>query len=141
MGLTQLRDNVFVYNKKRHGDVKLSNRTYRFKVKLKGYPKELTKEYLLVDLVNNLDEVGESPSMLLKKVADSVQANEFNNTQLTSKTRLTDRKYIDLRQFFFDDLSAQINVPNMQSKRDAKFDDELFRNAGISLDFHKYFQK
>jgi hypothetical protein len=82
LGLTQLKNEVFVYNKKRHGDVKLSNRTYHFKVKVKGYPKELTNEYLLVDLVNNLDEVGESPSLLLKNVADSVQANEFNNTQL-----------------------------------------------------------
>lgn len=82
LGLTQLRNEVFVYNKKRHGDVKLSNRTYRFKVKVKGFPKKLTKEYLLVDLVNNLDEVGESPSMLLRNVANSVHANEFNNTQL-----------------------------------------------------------
>ena len=82
LGLTQLKNEVFVYNKKRHGDVKLSNRTYHFKLKVKGYPKELTKEYLLVDLVNNLDEVGESSSILLRKIADSVQANEFNNTQL-----------------------------------------------------------
>ncbi len=82
LGLTQLKNEVFVYNKKRHGAVKLSNRTYQFKLKAKDYPKELTKEYLLVDLVNNLDEVGESPSMLLRNIANSVQANEFNNTQL-----------------------------------------------------------
>lgn len=82
LGLTQLRNEIFVYNKKRHGDVKLANRTYHFKVKLKGYPKELTKEYLLVDLVNNLDAVGESPSALLEDVVNSVQTNELNNTRL-----------------------------------------------------------
>ncbi len=82
LGLTQLKNEVFVYNKKRHGVLKLSNRNLHFKLKAKGYPKKLTKEYLLVDLVNNLDAVGEAPSMLLKKVADNVQENKFNNAQL-----------------------------------------------------------
>jgi hypothetical protein len=82
LGLTQLRNEVFVYNNKRHGDVKLANRTYHFKVKLKGYPKSLTKEYLLVDLVNNLETVGELPSAVLKNIADSVKSSDFNNSRL-----------------------------------------------------------
>ena len=82
LGLTQLKKQTFVYNKKRHGDLKLGNRTYEFKLKAKGYPKTLTKEYLLVDLVNNLEEVGEDPKKLLNNVADSVQENQFNNTRL-----------------------------------------------------------
>ena len=82
LGLTQLKKQTFVYNKKRHGDLKLGNRTYEFKLKAKGYPKNLTKEYLLVDLVNNLDNVGEEPSKLLRNVADSVQENQFDNTKL-----------------------------------------------------------
>ncbi len=82
LGLTQLKNQVFVYNKKRHGVFKLSNRNLHFKLKAKGYPKKLTKEYLLVDLVNNLDDVGEDPALLLKKVVDNVQENKFNNAQL-----------------------------------------------------------
>lgn len=84
LGLTQLKNETMVYNKKRHGDFELSNRMYHFKTKVKGYPKELTNEFLLVDLVNNLEMVGESPSELLKKVADSVQAKKFNKTELFS---------------------------------------------------------
>ncbi|MBI2792927.1 MAG: nucleotidyl transferase AbiEii/AbiGii toxin family protein [Gammaproteobacteria bacterium] len=60
--------------------------------------------------------------------------------ELTTKTKLTDKKYIDLRQSFFDDLSNQIDIPNMQSIRDSKYDDELFRNAGISLDYKSFFE-
>jgi hypothetical protein len=82
LGLTQLKKQTFVYNKKRHGDLKLGNRTYEFKIKVKGYPKILTKEYLLVDLVNNLEDVGEDPTKLLNNVADSVQENQFNNPSL-----------------------------------------------------------
>lgn len=82
LGLTQLKKQTFVYNKKRHGDLKLGNRTYEFKLKAKGYPKKLTKEYLLVDLVNNLEDVGEDPIKLLNNVADSVQKNQFNNSSL-----------------------------------------------------------
>ena len=82
LGLTQLKKQSFVNNKKRYGDLKLGNRTYEFKLKAKGYPKTLTKEYLLVDLVNNLEEVGEVPKGLSNNVADSVQENQFNNTKL-----------------------------------------------------------
>ncbi|MCS5708704.1 hypothetical protein CC99x_007255 [Candidatus Berkiella cookevillensis] len=82
LGLTQLKKQTFVYNKKRHGDLKLGNRTYEFKLKAKGYPKDLTKEYLLVDLVNNLEDVGEDPRKLLNNVANSVQENQFDNTKL-----------------------------------------------------------
>lgn len=84
LGLTQLKNETVVYNKKRHGDFTLSNQTYHFKLKVKGYPKELTKEFLLVDLVNNLETVGESSSVLLEKVAHNVQANEFDKSKLFS---------------------------------------------------------
>lgn len=60
--------------------------------------------------------------------------------QLTSKTRLTDRKFIPLRQSFFDDLTNQIKIPKMQSNRDTKLDDELLRNAAINLDYKSFFK-
>ena len=82
LGLTQLKKQTFVYNKKRHGALKLGNRTYEFKLKAKGYPQKLTKEFLLVDLVNNLEDVGEDPAKLLNNVDDSVQENKFNNPSL-----------------------------------------------------------
>lgn len=82
LGLTQLKRQTFVYNKKRHGQFKFYNRNFDFKLKPKGFPKKLDKEYLLVDLVNNLDDVGEEPSMLLSRVEKKVRANEFDNNKL-----------------------------------------------------------
>lgn len=84
LGLTQLKKQTFVYNKKRHGDLKLGNRSYEFKLKINGFPKSLTKEFLLVDLVNNLEEVGEEPTMVLDRVAKKVRASQFKNNQLFS---------------------------------------------------------
>lgn len=60
--------------------------------------------------------------------------------QLTSKNKQIHKKYISTRVLFFDDLSKKISIPNMQSSRDKNFDDELFRNAGISLDYKSFFE-
>lgn len=67
VGTTQLYDKTVVYNHKRHGDVRLGNRTYAFRVKLR-FPKSLTEEFLLVDLVNNVDQLAEAKEEVLKRV-------------------------------------------------------------------------
>lgn len=99
LGLTQLKNETMVYNKKRHGGIMLSNRTYHFKVKPKGFPKKLTKEYLLIDLVNNLDMVGESPTDLLKKIAHNVESNEFNRVKLFDLAR--EYGHVYTKKFFY----------------------------------------
>jgi len=59
VGTTQLYDKTIVYNRRRHGDFQLGGRKFAFRVKA-DFPRTLTKEFLLVDLVNNLDQLRRS---------------------------------------------------------------------------------
>jgi len=72
VGTTQLYNERTVYNHKRHGEFKLGNKTFQFKIK-PHFPKKLTPEFLMVDLVNNLESLAEDKSEVLKKVADNVE--------------------------------------------------------------------
>ena len=68
VGTTQLYNQRTVYNHKRHGDFKLGNKNFSFRVK-PHFPKKATAEFLLVDLVNNLDALAEDPKELLKNIS------------------------------------------------------------------------
>lgn len=77
VGTTQLYNEQVVYNQKRHGKFKLGNRTFSFRVK-PYYPKELSKEFLLVDLVNNISRLAEEQDAVLEcvsQVAASMDAS------------------------------------------------------------------
>jgi hypothetical protein len=67
LGTTQLYNETVVYNHKRHGHFDLGGRVFDFRVK-PYFPKTLTKEFLLVDLVNNLDKLAEDSTSLLQKL-------------------------------------------------------------------------
>ena len=54
LGITQLKNETFVYNNKRHGEFELSGNKFSFKRPNNGFPRKLTKEFLFVDLMNNL---------------------------------------------------------------------------------------
>jgi len=69
LGMTQLYNEQFVYNRKRHGKFKLGNRTFSFRVK-PYFPKELSKEFLLVDLVNNISRLAEEQDAVLERVSE-----------------------------------------------------------------------
>lgn len=84
VGTTQLYDKTVVYNHKRHGEFQLGNRTYAFRVKPR-FPKSLTKEFLLVDLVNNLDQLAEAKDEVLKRVA--ARAASSNGPRLRRAVR------------------------------------------------------
>lgn len=71
VGTTQLYNKTTVYNHKRHGEFKLGNRTFHFQMK-HHFPNALSKEFLLVDLVNNLDKLAEDADKILKNVAAKV---------------------------------------------------------------------
>lgn len=76
VGTTQLYDKTVVYNRKRHGNFSLGGRKFDFRVK-PAFPKKLSREFLLVDLVNNLDHLAESREEVLarvKKTATSYDA-------------------------------------------------------------------
>jgi hypothetical protein len=67
VGTTQLYNQQTVYNHKRHGQFKLGNRHFNFRIK-PHFPKKLTQEFLLVDLVNNLDSLAEDREAVLRNV-------------------------------------------------------------------------
>ena len=72
VGTTQLYNERTVYNHKRHGEFKLGNRKFSFRIK-PHFPSKITKEFLLVDLLNNLESLAEDPAAVLKNVALKVR--------------------------------------------------------------------
>lgn len=75
VGTTQLYDKTVVYNHKRHGEFQLGNRKFAFRVKPR-FPKSLTKEFLLVDLVNNVDQLAEAKDEVLKRVMQRAASSD-----------------------------------------------------------------
>ena len=73
VGTTQLHNTRFVYNHKRHGEFKLGNRSFRF-VRKPYVPGKLTSEFLLVDLVNNLEHLAEDQSVVMDRVKEKARA-------------------------------------------------------------------
>ncbi len=86
VGTTQLYNKKVVYNHKRHGIFKLGNREFDFQRKY-DFPTKITQEFLLVDLVNNLEELAEDRAVVLNKVLSKAK-------QLpTQKLKLAITKY------------------------------------------------
>lgn len=74
LGFTQLYNQVVVYNNERHDEIKLGNRKFAFKRPNNGFPTKLSREFLLVDLLNNTkyltEDVGNLESKIKAKLAD-----------------------------------------------------------------------
>jgi hypothetical protein len=75
VGTTQLYDRTVVYNHKQHGERQLGNRKFAFRMKPR-FPKSLTKEFLLVDLVNNVDQLAEAKDEVLQRVMARAAASD-----------------------------------------------------------------
>ncbi|MCH7712488.1 MAG: hypothetical protein IIC99_02585 [Chloroflexi bacterium] len=71
VGTTQLYNETVVYNHKRHGRFKLGKRVFDFRLK-PHFPKSLSQEFLLVDLVNNLDRLAKNQVKVLNRVKKKV---------------------------------------------------------------------
>lgn len=84
LGLTQLYNTTWVYNHKRKGEFKLNGKTFEFKIK-SSFPNQLTKEFLLVDLLNNLDELADDKNQTLKNLQKNL--NSINDDELMSVTQ------------------------------------------------------
>ena len=84
LGLTQLYNTTWVYNHKRKGEIKLNGKNFEFKIK-SSFPGQLTKEFLLVDLLNNLDELADDQNQVLKRLPDHLQS--FNTDELMKITQ------------------------------------------------------
>jgi len=71
LGTTQLYNSLVVYNHKRHGTFELAGRKFEFRMKHR-FPRKLTEEFLLVDLMNNLKSLAEDKEALKTKVREKV---------------------------------------------------------------------
>jgi hypothetical protein len=101
VGTTQLYDKTVVYNHKRHGTYSLGGRTFEFRMK-PSFPKALSKEFLLIDLVNNLDRLAESEKEVLARVKE--RAVTYDAPQLRRAVR--DYGNVRTRKFFTETLRA-----------------------------------
>lgn len=84
LGLTQLYNTTWVYNHKRKGEFQLNGKTFEFKLK-SSFPKNISREYLLVDLLNNLDNLAEDQTQALNKLPNNVRS--FNADALMKATQ------------------------------------------------------
>jgi len=84
LGLTQLYNTTWVYNHKRKGEFQLNGKTFEFKLK-SAFPKIITKEYLLVDLLNNLENLAEDQTEVINKLKNSLP--NFNTDALMKATQ------------------------------------------------------
>jgi hypothetical protein len=82
LGLTQVYNDCVVYNHARKGYFNLGGRRFLFRCP-RSYPRELSKEFLLVDLLNNLKELPENTDNVVENLkrrlsefdADKVEEN------------------------------------------------------------------
>lgn len=75
LGLTQVYNSYVVYNHKRSGDFSLGGKRFKF-LMVPAYPHELSKEFLLVDLFNNLRRLPDNTEIVLQNLKSRM--NEFN---------------------------------------------------------------
>ena len=84
LGLTQLYNTTWVYNHKRKGEFKINGKTFEFKLK-SSFPINISREYLLVDLLNNLDNLAEDQTQAIDKLPNNVRS--FNADALMKATQ------------------------------------------------------
>jgi len=100
LGTTQLYNRTLVYNHKRHGVFRLGNRQFDFRVKPR-FPKKLSREFLYVDLLNNLEELAEDRDLVLSQARSKLPSFDMDRLQNAIEsygnmaTRKRFRKWID----------------------------------------------
>jgi hypothetical protein len=84
LGLTQLYNTTWVYNHKRKGEFQLNGKTFEFKLK-SSFPQNISREYLLVDLLNNLENLAEDQTEVINKLKNNLP--NFNTDALMKATQ------------------------------------------------------
>tara|TARA_R110002072_G_scaffold235976_1_gene393651 strand:+ start:562 stop:1122 length:561 start_codon:yes stop_codon:yes gene_type:complete len=79
LGTTQLYNKTVVFNRKRSGYFELGGRGYYF-YRWREAPKKLTTEFLVVELLNKLDNLSEDRNSVLNKLQE--KSSEFNMRKL-----------------------------------------------------------
>ncbi len=80
VGTTQLYNKRVVYNHRRHGVFKLGGKTFTF-ISRHRFPKKATPEFLLVDLLNNLDMLAEDPEFVLNNVSTKLKTMDLRKVK------------------------------------------------------------
>lgn len=80
LGTTQLYNERVVYNHKRHGEFNLGGRKFTFKLRPR-FPSKVTREFLLVDLVNNLNSLAEDQDEVMKNVSAQVKEMDIKKLE------------------------------------------------------------
>ena len=75
LGLTQVYNDYVVYNHKRSGCFFLGGKRFKFRL-VSAYPHHLSKEFLLVDLLNNLKHLPDNTDLVLRNLKSSL--GDFN---------------------------------------------------------------
>ena len=79
VGTTQLYNKPVVYNRKRHGEFELNGRPFEFR-RRPSFPKAVSEEFLLVDLLHNLDRLAEDREAVRERAL--ARAREFDRKRL-----------------------------------------------------------
>jgi hypothetical protein len=95
LGTTQLYNKRVVYNQKRHGTFSLGNRLFTFECRT-NVPRQLSAEFLLVDLVNELGVLAEDRDAVLSRIRQ--KAKEMDPRKLSRAVSLYG-KYSTQKQF------------------------------------------
>lgn len=87
LGTTQLYNRTTVYNHKRHGNFNLAGFEFDFRQK-RQFPsaKQVTREFWLVDMLNNLSTLAEDPTTVLQRLQAKLAT--FDAVQLATAARL-----------------------------------------------------
>lgn len=82
VGTTQLYNGKTVYNHKRHGNFNLGGVMFSFRVK-PHFPLKATPEFLLVDLLNNLDQLAEDSNEVVSKARSKARTMDLRKLKKT----------------------------------------------------------
>jgi hypothetical protein len=82
VGTTQLYNQKIIYNHKRHGDFNLGGKTFSFRVK-PHFPNKVTQEFLIVDLLNNIDQLAEDSKEVVSKVQSKAKTMDTKKLKKT----------------------------------------------------------
>jgi len=80
VGSTQLYNTRVVFNRKRTGNLEVGGRQYTFRL-WREAPKALTKEFLVVEFLNRLNELAEDRNSLLENLR--AKLNDMDSGKLT----------------------------------------------------------
>ena len=84
LGLTQVYGTQVVYNHKRAGAFTLGGKRFHFRG-VPSYPHRLSKEFLLVDLLNNLRRLPDDAGLVLRNLRPRLK--EFNHEKVESNLK------------------------------------------------------